>query len=67
MDGCASIVRPATTSLHHLFADTGCWEDLRGAMDDRDGWRDKVKEICAVSVVDVNDDDEEEIVSNIAI
>ena len=29
-----------------LYADTGCsLEDLPGTMDDRDGWREKVREI----------------------
>ena len=42
--------RPARTCLQQLCADTGCsLEDLPGAMDERDGWKERVKEICAGS------------------
>ncbi len=38
----ASVGRPASTYLHQLCADTGCsLEDLPGAMDDRDRWRER--------------------------
>ena len=43
--------RPARTYIQHLCIDTGCSiEDLQGAMDDRDGWRERVREISAGSV-----------------
>ena len=33
-------------------ADTGCYlEDLPRAMDDSDGWKEKVREICASSAI----------------
>ena len=39
------------TYIQKLCADTGCsLVDLLGAMDDRDGWRERVREICANSV-----------------
>ena len=41
---------PARTNLQKLWADTRCsLEDLPGTMDDRDGWRERVKEIHASS------------------
>ena len=47
---CALFGRSARTDLQQLCADTGCsLEDLLGVMDDRDGWRDRVREIHAVS------------------
>ena len=49
--GRASVGRPARTYLHQLCADTGCsLKDLLGAMEDRDEWRERVREICASSV-----------------
>ena len=40
--GPASVGWLARTYSHQLCADTGCrLEDLPGAMDDRDGWRDR--------------------------
>ena len=40
--------RPARTYIQHLCSNTGCsLEDLPWAMDDRDGWRERVMEICA--------------------
>ena len=43
--------RPARTHIQQLCADTECsLEDLPRAMDDRDVWREKVREICACSV-----------------
>ena len=44
-----SVGRPARSHLHQLCAETGfTLEDLLGVMDDRDGWRVRVKEIHAV-------------------
>ena len=49
--GRAKAERPAKTYIQQLCAYTGCWlEDLSGAMDDRDGWREMVREIRADSV-----------------
>ena len=46
--GRAKAGRPARTYMHQLFADTEySLEDLPGAMDDRDGWRERVREIHA--------------------
>ena len=43
--------RPALTYIQQLCANTGCsTEDLPGAMDDRDEWRERVREINASSV-----------------
>ena len=48
--GRAKTGRPAGTYIQHLCADTRCsLEDLPGAIDDRDGWRARVKEIRAGS------------------
>ena len=42
----------ARTYIQQLCADTGCsFEDLRAAMDDRDGWRERVWEIRAGSAI----------------
>ena len=39
--------RPSKTYIQQLCADTGCsLKDIPGAMDDRDGWRERVSEIC---------------------
>ena len=39
---------PARTYIQQLCADTVCsLEDLLGAMDDREGWWERVQEICA--------------------
>ena len=41
---------PARTYIQQLCADTGYYlENLPGAMDDRDGWRERAREICASS------------------
>ena len=41
---------PARTYIQQLCADTGCsLEELAGAMDDRDGWQEKIREIRAGS------------------
>ena len=43
--------RPARISIQQLCVDTGCSiEDLPGAMNDRDGWRERVREIRAGGV-----------------
>ena len=48
---CARVGQPAWTCLHLLYADTGySLEDLLGAIDDRDGWRERAREIHAVSM-----------------
>ena len=48
--GRAKAERPARTYILQLCADTGySLEDLLGAVDDRDGWRKRVREICAGS------------------
>ena len=50
--GRAKVGWPARTYLQQLCADTGCsLEDRAGAMDDRDGWGEKVREIRASSVI----------------
>ena len=47
-DGRAKAGRPAQTYIQQLFADTGySLEDLPGAVDDRDGRRERVWKICA--------------------
>ena len=46
--GRAKAGRPARTYIQQLCADTGCsLEDLSRAMDDRDGWQERVREIHA--------------------
>ena len=46
--GRTKVGRPARTYIQKLCADTGYnLEDLLGAMDDRDGWRERVREIRA--------------------
>ena len=50
LHGRATVGRPARTYLQQLCADSGCsLEDLQGAMDDRDGWRERVRKIRASS------------------
>ena len=40
------ISRPARTYIQQLYADTRCNpEDLPGAMNDREGWRERVMDI----------------------
>ena len=42
--------RPARTYIQQLFANTKCnLEDLPGAMDDREGWWERVRKICTGS------------------
>ena len=49
--GQAKAGRLAWTYIQQLCADTGCSpEDLLGAMDDRVGWRERVRDIRADSV-----------------
>ena len=49
--GRAKVGRPARTNIQQLCADTGCRpEDLPEAMDDREGWRKRVRYISADSV-----------------
>ena len=49
--GRASVSQPAKTYLRRLCADTECSsEDLPGVIDDRDGWKERVREICAVNM-----------------
>ena len=46
--GRAKAERPARTYIQQLCADMGCsLEDLPGAMDDREGWRERVRETRA--------------------
>ena len=49
--GRAKAGQPARTYLQQLCADTGCSpEDLPGAMEDRDGWQERISEIRAGSM-----------------
>ena len=49
--GQAKARQSARTYIQRLCADTGCsLEDLLGAMDDRDGWRERVRDIRADGV-----------------
>ena len=44
--GQAKVGRPARTYIQHLFANTGCsLEDLPEAMDNREGWQERVREM----------------------
>ena len=46
--GCAGVGRPARTYIQQLCEDTGCNpEDLPEAMDDREKWRETVRDIRA--------------------
>ena len=46
--GLAKVGRPAWTYIQQLYADTGCsTEDLPEAIDDREGWREMVRDIRA--------------------
>ena len=48
--GRTKVGRPARTYIQQLCADTGCsLEDLLKAMDDTEGWRKRVRNICADS------------------
>ena len=47
----AKVGRPARTYIQQLCVDTRCsLEDITGAMDDRDGWRERVRDIRASCV-----------------
>ena len=49
--GRAKAGQPARTYIQQLCADTGCSpEDLPEAMDDREGWRETVRDIRAVGM-----------------
>ena len=49
--GRAKAGRPARTYIQQLCADTGCSiEDLPEAMDDREKWRERVRDIRADGV-----------------
>ena len=46
--GCAKVGRPARTYIQQLCEDTGCNpEDLTEAMNDREKWRERVRDIRA--------------------
>ena len=46
--GRAEVGRPAWTYIQQLCVDTGCsLEDLPEAMKDREGWQERVRDICA--------------------
>ena len=46
----ANVGQPPKTYIQQLRADTGCClEDLSGAMNDRDGWRERFRKIRASS------------------
>ena len=46
--GCARVGRPARTYIQQLCEDTGCNpEDLPAAMNDREKWRERVRDIRA--------------------
>ena len=50
--GRAKAQRPARTYIQQLCADTGCsLKDLLEAMDDREGWWERVREICTGGVI----------------
>ena len=50
--GRAKAGRPARTCIQQLFVDTGYnLEELPGAMDDRDGWLESVRDICTGSAI----------------
>ena len=57
--GRAKVGRPARIYLQQLCAGAGCsLEDLLGAMDDRDGWRERVREIVLAARNNDYDDDD---------
>ena len=50
-NGHTNVGGPARTYLHQFYTDTRCsLEDLLGAMDNRDGWRERVRELSAISM-----------------
>ena len=55
-----SVGRPERIYLHRLCENTGCSrEDLPGAIDDRDGWRERGKSVVSARLDDDDDDDGE--------
>ena len=56
--GRAKAGRPARTYIQQLCEDTGCCpEDLPRAMNDREEWRERVRDIRATSAIYDDDDD----------
>ena len=50
--GRAKAGRPARTYIQQLYEDTGCYpEDLPRAMNDREEWRERVRDIRATSAI----------------
>ena len=50
--GCAKAGWPARIYIQQLCEDTGCCpEDLPRAMNDREEWRERVRDICATSAI----------------
>ena len=50
--GRAKVGRPARTYIQQLCEDTGCCpEDLPRAMNDREEWRERVRDIHAASTI----------------
>ena len=46
--GRVKVGQPARNYIQQLCADTGCSpKDQLEAMDDREGWRERVRDICA--------------------
>ena len=57
--GRAKAGRPARTYIQQLCEDTGCCpEDLPRAMNDREEWRERVRDIRAISARYDDDDDD---------
>ena len=55
--GRAKAVRPARTYIQQLWEDTGCSpEDLPEAMNDREKWRERVRDICATSMTTIKNE-----------
>ena len=51
--GRAKAGRPVRTYIQQLCEDTGCCpEDVPGAMNDREEWRERVRDICATSYLE---------------
>ena len=51
-DGLAKAGRPVRTYIQQLWANTGCYpEDLPETMDNREAWRERVREIRADSEI----------------
>ena len=50
--GCAKAARPARTYIQQLCEDTGCnFEDLPEAMNDREKWRERIRDIRASGMI----------------